>query len=91
MSLASGFNTEFQVIAAFLIFVIGYLALLLAAIACIAVAIPTYRGARWLYNYALNSFALRVGESRVLQAARLIPCTVETLSERIAVPRRSSL
>jgi len=91
MSLASGFNTEFQVIAAFLIFVIGYLALLLAAIACIAVAIPTYRGARWLYNYALNSFALRVGESRVLQAARLIPCTVETLSERIAVPRRPSL
>ena len=41
MSLASGFNTEFQVIAAFMIFVIGYLALLLAAIACIAVAMLT--------------------------------------------------
>ena len=84
MDLASAFNGDFQVIAAFLIFVIGYLALLLAAIACVAAGIGAYRGAGWLFNYARKSGVLETLE-------RLIPCTAETLAQRIAVPRKSSL
>ena len=48
------FNDLFQTVAAFLIFVIGYLALIVALIACVVTAVSVYRGARLLWSYTIR-------------------------------------
>jgi len=45
------FNTSFQVLAAFLIFVVGYLALFLAIMVCVLVAHFTLEGFRVVRTY----------------------------------------
>ncbi|MGA8873485.1 MAG: hypothetical protein WB460_20235 [Candidatus Acidiferrales bacterium] len=61
------FNILLQVIAAFLIFVVGYLALLFSAIVCIFIAALIAKGARLLWSYMMRSAAtLSVGCARYL-------------------------
>lgn len=57
MILPSTFQILVQAIAAELIFVIGYLVLLLSVIACLGIAVLVYEGARWLWFYMMSSAA----------------------------------
>jgi hypothetical protein len=72
MALMLTFNLAVQVIAAFVIFFLGYLALFGSLIICLAIAIGLYKSASRVLAYARRSSS----------ANRSIPSDVETLAHR---------
>jgi hypothetical protein len=55
MAFAFAFNGALQVIAAFAIFLVGYLALMISLMICLIVANGVYEGAKWVGTYAMSS------------------------------------
>jgi hypothetical protein len=87
--LPSSIYILFQAIAALLIFVIGYLALLLSVLACFVIAVVIYRCARLLWTQ-LTRCSVPVGRLsiEVTGNARLVPCQLAILNHPIATARR---
>ena len=52
MAFVSTFNVALQVIAAFVIFVFGYLALFVSLVICLVAVKLLYEGAKWVWVYA---------------------------------------
>jgi hypothetical protein len=90
MIFPSALNIEVQVIAAFLIFVIGYLALLVFAIMCLGASFFIYRGASLLWQYMMR---VSVPTARVPAKATVhatsAPHKVAIISRDFAIARRS--
>jgi hypothetical protein len=88
--LPSSIYILFQAIAALLIFVIGYLALLVSVLACFAIAVVVYRCARLLWAQPTKC-SVPVGRLLSTEArgdARLVPCQLAILNHPIATARR---
>jgi hypothetical protein len=87
--LPSSIYILFEAIAALLIFVIGYLALLLSVLACFVIAVLMYRCARLLWTYRTR-WPMPVGRlsTEATGNARLVPCEVAIVNPAIATARR---
>ena len=92
MFFSSTFGALAQTFAALVIFIAGYLALLLCAVAGIVVAHFLYKGARLFWHHVVaphaSTDALR---AKVAAAARMAWSHAGVLGHHIATARRSSL
>jgi len=87
--LPSSIYILFQAIAALLIFVIGYLALLLSVVACFVIAVAIYRCARLLWAQpARCSVPAGSLSTESTDNARLVPCQLAIMNYPIATARR---
>jgi hypothetical protein len=87
--LPSSIYILFEAIAALLIFVVGYLALLLSVLACFVIAVALYRCARllWVQPTRCSVPADRLS-TEATGNARLVPCQLTILNHPIATARR---
>ena len=89
MSLPWTYVVLVQAIAALVIFVIGYLALLLSILTCLGTGVLVYKGARLLWSYMVtNAVSAHCLPTKVLGNVRLARCTVVSMSHPIATTGR---
>lgn len=87
--LPSSIYILFQAIAALLIFVIGYLALLLSVLACFVIAVVIYRCARLLWTqWTRSSESVGRFSAEATGNARLVSCQLAIPNHPIATARR---
>jgi hypothetical protein len=92
MFFSSTFGALAQTFAALVIFIAGYLALLLCAVAGIVIAHFLYKGARLFSPYVVAGYASTDAvRARLAAAARMAWSQAGILSHHIATARRSSL
>lgn len=85
-------NILAQSFAALLIFVVGYLLLLLCAIGGLVIAHLIYKGARVVWSYVeARRASTDAGDANVAETAQRIPCQAEISRQHLVPIRRSSL
>jgi len=83
-------NTLTQSIAALLIFIFGYVALLLSAIAALVIADLTYKGARLIWSRTKpGSPSADALSAMVAGAAHMVLCQAEIIRNHIVPVRRT--
>ena len=92
MFFSSTFGALAQTFAALVIFIAGYLALLLCAVVGIVIAHFLYKGARLAWSYVVARYASTDAvRARLAAAARMAWSQAGILSHHVATARRSSL
>jgi hypothetical protein len=85
-------NVIAQAVAALVIFVVGYLLLLLCAIAGLAIAHLMYKAARLTWSYAAARYtSSRPAQPKDAELVQRIPCQAEIIRQHLVPIRRSSL
>lgn len=84
MAFLSSITTWLQTFAAFLIFVVGYLALLFAVFAIVLAGHLFYKGARFLRSYVhAHAMAAGVAPARLTASRRLAPSDLHLMSREL--------